>query len=118
MTEEENSKIATIIKDWLLKNQLADDTRIYFNDQCYSSVDYGYEASYELLKDIKASDYFKYANDKTVSMSFEGALHTVLNYGEDGWKAHTEFTELLEKHGWYFEFGHSWNLSLHRTDEV
>ena len=54
------------------------------------------------------------ANTNTLSMSFEGPLYHVLNRYVRGWtKLESELQKLFEKHGYYYEMGHAWNLSAY-----
>jgi hypothetical protein len=108
--EERNQQLADDIKKFLLENELSQDTRIYFNNKCYDFDSAG--KTYETLEDIKPSDYFEYANDNTVSMSFEGPLYEVLNGYRNGWpELEDEFLEIFEKYDMYYEMGNAWNLA-------
>jgi hypothetical protein len=100
--------IAKEIKQFLVDRDMWLDTRIYFNGMAFCSCG-GVDT---VLTDIKPETFFKYTNPETLSMSFEGPLYEELNYGTYGWKTQTEFIELLEKHGYYYELGNYWNLSL------
>jgi len=111
--KKKNKQMADAIKKWMLKNNVAGDTRIYFNGKCYSSVGYGKDAKYETLQNMKASNYFDYANDDTVAISFEGAFYDVMNYSMG--KIRDSFDKLIESFGYYYELGNAWNLSLYRT---
>jgi hypothetical protein len=67
-----------------------------------------------VIENIKASDYFEYANDDTVSMTFEGPLYDVLNHGH--WTSCIiveEFAKIFENHGMYYEMGNMWNLAAY-----
>lgn len=110
-------KLAKDIIDFLLKHEIFDDTFIYVNGKRYGTCDgeghYNYGTNswdkvyVEDNKDPK--DYFEWAG-KILSMSFEGPLYDILNYGwEFGGKLEEEFNKIFEKHGYYFELGNSWN---------
>ena len=107
-----NRKMANEIVEFLQINNLGGDLRIYFNDMAYS-VDY--KGSVEVIYDIKASDYFDYANNDTISMSFEGDFYSVMNgYGKYNWDIQEEFSKILDKYGYYHELGNAWNLALYK----
>ena len=105
-------EMVRMIESWIKKNGLTRDVRIYFNNKCFC----WYDGSKKIIEDIKGSDYFKYANDETISMSFEGPLHSVFN---EHWCNKTyealenEFDEFLEGYGYYYELGNAWNLSVY-----
>ncbi len=106
-------EIATKIESWLKKNKLTGMVRIYFNNKCWC----WYDGRKKVIEDIKATEYFEYGNDDTISMSFEGELYEVLNYHCDDkrWeRLEDEFTTLLNSYGYYFELGNAWNLSVYK----
>ena len=112
-------KLAKDIIDWLLKKEIFDDTFIYVNGKRYGTYDgeghYNYGTNswdnVYVEDDKNPKDYFEYAG-KILSMSFEGPLYDILNYGfEFGSKLEQEFNEIFKKHGYYFELGNSWNLT-------
>jgi hypothetical protein len=103
------AKVAKTIERYLRKNELDTDVRIYFSGKCW---DYDSSGRKTIIEDIKASEYFEYANDDTISMSFEGALNEHLNM-HYGYAVFEEFNA-LDFDGHYFEMGHSWNLSFYK----
>jgi hypothetical protein len=103
-----NEKLANDLKKFIEKYEIG-DTRIYFNNICYH---FNSDGSCKVIENIKASDYFEYANDETVSMSFEGYLNHVINYGENN-KLLNYFDKIFEKHGCYYELGYAWSLSVY-----
>tara|TARA_R100001015_G_C4632118_1_gene195263 strand:- start:821 stop:1159 length:339 start_codon:yes stop_codon:yes gene_type:complete len=109
-------KYALVMKihRFLKRHEIYHDTRIYWNNRCW---DYNSDGNYTVLTDIKGSDYFEYANDDTISMSFEGGLYAVMNdawFSEHDAKLQLEFSDILEKEGYYYELGNAWNLSLYK----
>lgn len=111
---QKNEKLANDLKKLLIESDLIQDVRIYFNNKCYSSIrlengDY----EFELLKDIKPSYYFEYANDKSVSLSFEGELYHILNYGQQDLKFRIDFEKIFEDNNCFYEFGDAWNLTVY-----
>ena len=101
------------IHRFLKKHEINHDTRIYWNNRCW---DYNSNGKKTVLTDIKGSDYFQYANNDTISMSFEGGLYGVVN---DAWfsdynaELEQEFSAILRTEGYYYELGNAWNLSLY-----
>lgn len=105
-TNERNLALANDIKDFMIKNNIAEDTRIYFNGMAYDSVN---NSEYKEFSDIKGSTYFEYADDESVSMSFEGALYHMINYGENR-RLLEKFDNIFTKHKCYYELGYAWSL--------
>jgi len=100
--------IARKIEAFCKKYDLLTDTRIYFNKKCW---DYSSSGNKTVLEDIVGSDYFDYANDDTISMSFEGGLYRVMNYGS--FDVRDAFQDMLAEYGYYAELGNAWNLALY-----
>ena len=113
--------LAKGIYDWCIAKDLWGDNIIYFNGKAWSSSakwgnDVGKKIADNLYEyqDRNPSDYFEYANPDTLSMSFEGPLNHVLNAYVPGWvKLEAEFGKLFEKHGYFYEMGHAWNLAAY-----
>ena len=111
-----NLRVTQAISKWLVANDLHGDVHIYFNDRAYS-----FEADGKITRrsDVKGSDYFLYANDDTVSVSFEGPLYEVLNfYHPRSAELHEQFMNLVDEHGFWFEKGNAWNLSLYNMEDL
>ena len=104
-------KIAKTIEAFLRKYDLCGDVRIYFSNKCW---DYNSQGIKTTIKNIKGSAYFEYANDKTISMSFEGNLYSALNM-HNGYELFNEWCK-LDLDGYYSEMGNSWNLSLYEKE--
>jgi hypothetical protein len=113
--------LAREIYDWCIEKDLWGDNCIYFNGKAWASWEFwagikGKKIGSDLYEyeDKNPLKYFEYANPDTLSMSFEGALNHVLNAYVPGWIAlEEEFTKLFSKHGYYYEMGHAWNLSVY-----
>ena len=105
-------KIAYEILEFLKKNELDTDTRIYFDGK---AIGINSSKQVEIMEGIKGSEYSEYANDETITMTFEGGLYGVVNlhYGDNSVKILKKFNKLLAKHGYYYELGNAWNLSLY-----
>ena len=119
------SKYESLAKDiynWCKLRDLWDDNTIYFDGKAWSKSDnWGGVKGKKIAEDLYEYDdkdpstYFEYANSKTLSMSFEGGLYSVLNCYVLGWsKLEAEFLKLFEKYDCYYEMGNSWNLSVYK----
>jgi len=106
-SEARMEKVVRNIELWLIKNDMCDNVRIYFNNEAW---DYDNKGKKSFIKDIKGTDYFEYANNETISMSFEGSLYEALNmtYGSAMYDSFNK----IDFDGMYYELGHSWNLSF------
>lgn len=120
MSAEAIEEFAEELRGWLIDNELWMDCCIYFNGKAFSTDDMSGHYSYNdrndliVIDDIDPHDYFDYVGD-ILSMSFEGPLYEVLNgyTGRLGADACEEFTGIFYRHGLYYEFGDSWNLSAY-----
>lgn len=87
---------------------------IFFNGLAYT---YGENNERIILENKNPNDYFEYGSPKTVSMCFENSeLIGIFSNGENMEKL-GEFEDILEKHGYYFEMGHHWNLSIYSIED-
>lgn len=115
--------LAIDIYEWCKANDLWGDNTIYFEGKAWSNSEmwhgeHGKKLTDDLYeyKDRNPRDYFEFANPKTLSMSFEGALNHVLNAYTPGWvKLEEQFRELFDKYDCHYEMGHSWNLSVYEN---
>lgn len=120
MIEEFGNKVVEICK-----THGYGDTSVYFNGKRYSigcgelvvddDGDFHYENVPVTLKEnCHPEDYFDYYNENHIlSMSFEGPLYDLLNYGSGSRVLETVFAE----YGVYYELGNSWNLSVYPVDD-
>lgn len=121
------NKCAKEIANWLIENNLWNETLIYVDGGRYrfkSSLSHEDEIE-ALLNDKKIipeiiyeenwEPPFEYvAKPNFLSMSFEGSLYGVLNYEYSlryCEKLDEEFESILEKYGYYYELGNAWNLT-------
>ena len=105
------TEIVRKIDAYLRKHKLNHDTRIYFNDKAWA---YNSNGEKSVLEEVKGSDYFQYANDDTISMSFEGGLFNVLNAYRNDWVVlQDEFVKLFDEYDCWYELGNAWNLSVY-----
>ena len=103
--------VAKRIEEFIRGYRLDQDVRIYFSNKCW---DYDSSGKKTIIKDIKASDYCQYANDKTITMTFEGPMYHAMNM-YNGYELYEKFCNLdFDNH--YFELGHAWSLSFYRRD--
>lgn len=108
-----NERIANRIRDFVIKNNLGGDLRIYFNGKAYA-IDH--EGNVQVIEDVWGSNFFKYANDKMVSMSFEGSFYDVMNYSYVYTrlsKLEEQFSKMLNRFGVYYKLGYDWSLSIY-----
>lgn len=119
------SKYEALAKDiynWCKENELWDDNTIYFDGKAWSnSSDWAGVKGKKIAEDLyeyedkDPSLYFEYANQDTLSMSFEGGLYSVLNGYVSGWpELEDEFLKLFYKYDCYYEIGNAWNLSAYK----
>lgn len=126
------NRCAKDIINWLIKRNIWQDVFIYVDNGRYtfkSNISHKDEIE-ALLADEKIipevvweegynpKEYFEYvANPHFLSMSFEGILYEILNfvlslsYCE---KVEQELCDILEKYGYYYELGNTWNLSAYK----
>lgn len=58
--------------------------------------------------------YSEYSSKGNPYISMDGSpMYSLLNYGEDGWRFQTRFTEFLSSHGLWYEQGNAWNLNVY-----
>lgn len=114
-------RCAKEIIDWLIKHEMWMDTMIYVNGKrysCYNGKEYKYDNTWDCVfveDNVDPHKYLQYAGDY-LSMSFEGPMYDVLNYGYENpvyEKWEEEFSQICKKYGKYYELGHAWNLSLY-----
>jgi len=104
--------VAKRIERFIRRYKLDQDVRIYFSNKCW---DYDSCGKKTIIKDIKASDYCEYANDKTITMTFEGPMYHAMNM-YSGYELYEGFDSLdFDNH--YFELGHAWSLSFYKEEK-
>ena len=116
-----NKELAIEIYNWCKKNELWGDNCMYFDGVAWASWKTWYGVQGKEIDDNlyeyenkNPVNCFEYANPDTFSMSFEGALNHVLNAYVPGWiKLEEELNQIFYKYDYYFEMGHSWNLSAY-----
>ena len=107
LTAEQKEKMAHEILGLLTEYDLNTDVNIYFNNKRLTGDG-------AITENMRGSDYFKYANDETLSMSFEGEFYEVINYYCPAMAdiVMPKFAGILDAYGLFYEMGDTWNLAL------
>lgn len=115
--------LAKDIYEWCYKSGMWDFNIIYFDGKAWANFEeWGEDKGRKIGESLyeyenkNPLEYFEYANPDTLSMSFEGSMYHLVNYYfEDRFlsKLKGRFDKLFEKHGYYYEQGHAWNLSVY-----
>lgn len=116
MTNAERNNLARDICRWGQRKEILSDSRIYFNGKAWNYASGGKKTT---LTDILPSEYFEYADDNYVCMTFEGPLYSILNYYTDSSYCNRmieEFNNILDKHGVWYQLGNAWNCTLYPSD--
>lgn len=115
----ENMEALTLeIIEFLQQNQLFQDVNIFCNNKRFSS---NYSAGsimektqlgiYYVMENRNAADVVEFNNPNTITMTFEGPLYHVLNYGPEALEQ--KFLKVFEKYGLYYELGYAWSLATY-----
>lgn len=109
ITKQTIETIAKTIINELVKRNLDINVSLYYNNKRVSHI-----AIPVIEPNINPLDYFEYVAEKHIlSMSFEGALYTEINYGDGApW-----LQQLLDTYGLYYELGNAWNLTVYPVDD-
>lgn len=118
LTKQNIEQLANEVMDWLVRNELSMDVCIYYNNQKMQHK-YHYDKDYDIIddgisieKDVDPHQITQWAaHDHILTMTFEGGLYSLLNY--NGGKLETEFENLFNKYGLYYELGEAWNLTCY-----
>ena len=122
ITKTDIERLANEIIAFLEAKDIASDVSIYYNGNvARSKTEYKGDGEYSYTwvktENVDPHKYFEYAAyDHILSMSFEGGLYDVLNYG--GGRKMDKFMKILEKYGLYYELGNSWNLTCCLIDDI
>lgn len=110
--------LAKDIYNWLIEHEMWIDVAIYYDGKRMHTI--GKEGDKTVFRyngepfidEADPRTYFEYvAYPHILSMSFEGPLYDLLNYGFDDLE--NEFEEVFKKHGVYYELGNAWNLTCY-----
>lgn len=119
MTKEKNEKLMFEIMEYLKKHNMFFDVGFYTNGKMYTNVD-GYTRTKGEVKkhngieyvdwgERDVTEYVKYNNPSTVTMTFEGGFYEEFNYGNG-----QAFLEgIAEKYGLYPEQGYAWSVTFY-----
>lgn len=100
--------IAYKILELLLEYDCSTDVVFYFEGKRLIETD----KDWVIEEGYLGSDYTEYANDDTLTMTFEGPFFEVMNYGTN-YELYDKFDKLLQSFGYYYELGNAWNLALY-----
>lgn len=105
-------KLALVLETWqLLKdNELTKDACFYWKN---GDVWYCFDCNTEQIK-RNSPPTFYYANENTISMSFEGSLYDVIN-GYTPSSVPRKLYDLFAKYGYYSVLGDAWNFTLYEN---
>lgn len=126
ISEKEIENLAQEIYEWLVAHDMWSCVNTYFNGIVWSAHPENdlVESRYDKQKFVHKADprdYFDYVrNPHILSMSFDGELYELLNYGpwllvdkfEKVFWAHSVVDPNFGKRHLYYEFGNDWNLSV------
>lgn len=115
---EKMDELALDLIDFLQKNNLFHDITIYVNQKRLSSnpseqatehkTPFG---AYYVTNNINVAEFIEYNNPDTITMSFEGPLYHMINYGSQ--KEQNRFENIFKKYGLYTEQGYAWSLAAY-----
>ena len=111
LTPKKRAEIADDIWQWLEAHELTAEVAIYAN---------GLKRTAQGLVLGVASQVTQYADDNSVTVTFEGPLYELINYGAVGdipsneWRE--DFQRIFERHGCFYELGQAWNLTVYPLD--
>ncbi len=120
---EELESIAWEIQKWLRSHEMWMDVSIYYAGKRMSTCSevngktvYRYNGDPFIEDGFDPRDYCEYANPRTITIIFEGTFYEVMNGHCPGCvELEAEFSRLINKHGFYYEMGHAYNLSLYEV---
>ena len=117
-TEQKNERVALRLAKILIKNNLHDNTRIYFNGKCLINGDIDSIKEGEL-----GSMYTEFANDATLTCTFDCTPlyklmnHSIFPFSKIRIKPLTEMKKLFNQYGMHYEIGDWWNFSLYPNEQ-
>jgi hypothetical protein len=89
------ARLKTALYEWLVKEDILGDAKFYTIEQWHQRGE-------------------EFLNGALLILVFDGStLHTILNFGGDT----DEFDDLIDSFGFYYEFGHSWNLGIYPCED-
>ena len=88
-------KLRQRVHEWLVKHELDRDTRFYTPEEWTARKE-------------------PYLKNPELILIFEGALYRVIyGCGRDSIKLYGQLERLARRLGYYFEFGHAWNMGFY-----
>ena len=112
--------LANDIYKWCKQNDVWENCTIYFDGDAWSDAPkWNGEQGKKMDDDLylysnkNPFDYLQYANPDTLSFSFDGSLYDIVNdFGYTYPAMYESFGEVFDKHGYYYELGSSWYLTV------
>lgn len=118
MTKKQNEKMALEIIRYLQAHSLFTDVSLYLNNKRYSSSQHRGDTVkqtryglYYITDNIDVADHVEYFNRETITMTFEGDLYDMLNYGNGS--VEEDLNIIADKYNLYLEQGNAWNLAFY-----
>lgn len=103
-----NERLGSDLKQWVYNYHRSSKCKIYYNDVSYT---WDNVHKYWIQKNEKATQYVPFADDQTVTMTFEGKLYCDLHEYASTNKTIDSLTNLFCKHGFKYVLCHSWALT-------
>lgn len=108
MTHEEKiEELAGKMIKLLKKYKFTHCAALYYNEKA------NYLSKNKIVENYDIERNFPIGNPKTIILSFDEELYRLFNYGTGRKKFLTEFNDLVEKYGYYHEFGYNYTVSLY-----
>lgn len=115
-------KLALELVTYLQKHDMFDYVYIYVNNKCYCkhrtdghgtrfTTKYG---DYYVIPEMPVREMLEYCNPETITVSFDGALYTAINYGYGS--TETDLNAIFKKYGMYMEQGYPSDFALYYND--
>lgn len=114
-------KLAGELVDYLSDNGILSDVNIYVAGERWSTYepDAGHETrtigkSGSVMHVVPCEDIgskIEYSNPDTITVTFEGGLYDLLNYGDGS--TEEDINSIMKKYGLYMEPGYAWSFAAY-----
>ena len=122
LTPAKLEKLAIELLMYLQQHNLFDYVYIYVNNKCYCQyridgqgdrfeTKYG---RYYIIPNMPVREILQYCNPETITVSFDAALYTAINYGRGS--VEDDLNKMFKKYGLYMEQGHPSDFALYYED--
>lgn len=119
LTPAKLEKLAIELMEYLQKNEMFEYVYIYVNNKCYAQSRHNDKGTrhqskyghYYIIPDMPVREMLEYCNPETITVSFDGALYTAINYGLGTVEA--DLNKMFKKHNMYFEQGQPSDFALY-----